>query len=335
MNTTLGKILLFVGLILTMGMLVFVVYNQHQLSTQQTAIQTEQVAQRNLINGVAGAQTSWATKQDVQSLIETNGINAATLQAIQNDMNKLKATLTTANVITVNSQGQNASNQPSSSQGLKNPNPPPPPTNGCPNCDPFGFMSVQQNFQLSENFGTVKVPIGTVGFSAWQQNPWNVSINARTYTVDNVIGTDENQRNYVYSQVNIETGGQVYTVPITSSTTKQQFPQAKFSFWNPRLLLGADGGANLNHLKGEFSPSLNLGIMSYGQYKTTPDFSVLEVGVAWQTVNQRPALIVTPVAYNIGKNWFSPLMNNTYLAPSMQIATDGSWTISGGIRVGF
>ena len=52
MDSTLGKILIFVGIVLSLGALGFVIYTQHQLSVQQTAIQTEQIAQRQLIDGV-------------------------------------------------------------------------------------------------------------------------------------------------------------------------------------------------------------------------------------------------------------------------------------------
>lgn len=335
MNTTLGKLLVFVGLILTLGGLGYVIYTQHQLSAQQTAIQTEQVAQRQLIDGIVGAQTSWATQQDVANLLAANGVNSQALAAIQSDLSSVKAALTTANVVTVNSSPQQVTGQASTGTGPVNPTPPAPVASGCPNPDPFGFMKAEQDYSLNENFGATQVPFGSVGFSAWQQNPWSVNIPGRTYTVDNVIGTDENQRNYVYNQVNIQTGGKTYTVPIASSTTKQVYPTAQFSFWNPRLQLGADGGVNLNHVKGEFTPSVNLSIMSYGQYKTTPDWSVLGVGLGWQTVNQKAAVVVTPIGYNVGKNLFSPLMNNTYVAPSVSIGTDGSWTANVGLRVGF
>lgn len=330
-----AKILIFLGMILTLGMLCFVVYTEHELKVQQTAIQTEQLAQRQLIDGVVGAQTSWATKGDVDSLITSNGINAAALAAIQADMSSVKASLTTANVVTVNSQSQNITGQPSSGTGPANPNPPAQVATGCINPDPFGYMKAAQEFQLNEDFGAVKVPIGTVGFSAFQAAPWSANVIARQYTVDNVIGTDDQQRNVVYNQVSIKEGTNSYTIPITSSTTKQIFPAAKFSFWNPRLLLGSDLGVNLTSAKGEFTPSVSLGIMSYGQFKTTPDLSILEVGAAYETVNKKAAVVLTPIAYNVGRNFFSPLMNNTYVAPSITLGTDGSWTLGGGIRVGF
>lgn len=334
MSTT-AKILIFVGMIITLGALGIVLYNQHQLATQQTAIQTEQLAQRQLIDGVVRAQTSWATQADVASLLAANGVNAAALAAIQADMSSVKANLTTANVVTVNSQAQNTTGQASTGTGLSNPNPLAPTVNGCPNPDPNGFMAKEQDFALNEDFGNLKVPFGTVGFSAWQPNPWSTNIAARQYTIDNVIGTDENQRNVVYNQVNIKEGANTYTIPVTSSVTKQVYPTAKFSVWNPRLLLSMDGGVNVNHVRGDFVPNIGIGIMSWGQYKTTPDWSILELGAGYSAVNKTPGLVITPVAYNVGRNLFSPLMNNTYIGPSVTINTDGSFGIGAGLKVGF
>jgi hypothetical protein len=196
-------------------------------------------------------------------------------------------------------------------------------------------MKAQQNLALNEDFGSVKVPFGQVGFSAWQQKPWSIDIPQRDYNVATVVGTDENQRQYFYNKFSMTTGGKTYDIPIKSATTKQEYPSPKWSWWNPRLLMGLDGGVNITNVKGEFTPSVNVGIMSYGQYKTTPDFSILEVGVGYGVVNKTPQVIVTPVAYNIGKNLFSPLMNNTYIGPSLQVGTDGSLGVGGGLRVGF
>ena len=198
----------------------------------------------------------------------------------------------------------------------------------------------EQDLALNENFTTVQVPIGKVGFSAWQKDPWEVNISPREYNVDTVVGVDENQRQTFYNKFSVKVDNKSYDIPIKTATTKQQYPSATFSFWNPRLLMGLDGGINVGGVKaipvsGEFTPSLSVGIMSYGQYKTTPDLSILEVGVGYGTVNKTPGIIITPIAYNFGKNLFSPFMNNTYIGPSVMIATDGSFTVGAGIRVGF
>ena len=327
MSPTLIKILVAIGVILTIGALAFIIYNQVQLKNQQTAIQSQLVEQRQLVDGIVRSQNQYATKEDIDKFAKDNNIN---LSAIKDDLSKLNASVTSINLAIATSQGQHGVNIPSTGPGPINPNPVDP-----KNPDPYGYMKQQQNLALNEDFGTVKVPFGQVGFSAWQEKPWSIDINARQYSVATVVGTDENQRQYFYNKFSVETGGKTYEVPIKTATTKQEYPTAKWSWWNPRLLMGLDGGPNVSNMKGEFTPSVNVGIMSYGQYKTTPDFSILEVGAGYGVVNKTVQVVVTPVAYNIGKNVFSPLMNNTYIGPSLQIGTDGSIGAGAGVRVGF
>lgn len=342
MSPTLVKFLVAVGAILTIGALGFIIYNQVQIKNQQTAIQTQIVAQQQLVDGIVRSQSQWATKEDINKFAQDSGIN---LKAIQDNLNGLNAQVTSINVAMTSSQGQVANNLPSTHTGPVNPNPPAPVpcVNGvCPNQDPFGYQKAEQDLALNENLGTLKVPFGTVGFSAWQKDPWNINIYPKDFIVDTVVGMDENERQYFYNKFTVQVHDKAdpkqvttITVPITSATTKQEYPTAKWSWWNPRLLMGLDGGVNITRVKGEFTPHVGVGIMSYGQYKTTPDFSILEVGIGYGTVNKTPEVVITPVAYNIGKNLFSPLMNNTYIAPSLSIGTDGSLGAGAGLRVGF
>lgn len=336
MPSTLTRILIAVGVIVTLGALAFIIYSQQQIKTQQLAIQTQMVQQQQLVDGIVRSQSQWASKEDLTKFAADNNIN---LKAIQDNLNQLDAKVSSINVITVSSGGQVASNLPSTSTGANNPNPPTPSTckdgSTCPNQDPYNYQQKQQNLALNENFGQVQVPIGSVGFSAWQQNPWSVNVRPRDYNVDTVVGTDENQRQYFYNKFSVNVDGKSYDVPIKTANTKQQYPTATWSWWNPRLLMGLDGGININHVQGEFVPHVGVGIMSYGQYKTTPDFSILEVGLGYGAVNKTGELVITPVAYNVGKNWFSPLMNNTYIGASFMVATDGSMGAGIGVRVGF
>jgi hypothetical protein len=340
MSPTLTKILVGIGVVITLGMLGLILYQQHELKTQQTAIQTSLTAQQQLIDGIVRSSSQYATAADLQNFANQNGLN---LQAIQDNLKQLNSQLAAINVISTDSTPQSGNNLPSSGQGPANPTPPPSNTVACtpggtvtcPNGDPFGYQKAQQQFTLNEDFGTLKVPFGTVGFSAWQQNPWSVTIPQREYDVDTVVGVDENEKQTFYNKFTMKVSGQSYDIPITNATTKQQVPTASWSWWNPRLLMGVDGGFNINHVQGELTPSINLGIMSYGQYKTTPDFSILEVGFGYGTINKTGEVVLTPVAYNIGKKLFSPLVNNTYIGPSVQIGTDGSLGVGAGLRVGF
>ena len=335
MSPTLVKVLVAIGAILTFGALAFIIYNQVQIKNQQTAIQSQIVAQQQLVDGIVRSQSQYATKADMEKFASDNNIN---LKAIKDNLDSLSAQVASINVIVASSQGQSAGHIPSSSTGPDNPTPTTPTCKDgtpCPDADPYGYMKKQQNLALNEDFGTIKVPMGTVGFSAWQKEPWNVNIPPREYNVDTVVGTDDHERQYFYNKFTMKVDGKTYDVPIKTATTKQEVPSATWSWWNPRLFAGLDGGMNFSHVSGEFTPHVSLGIMSYGQYKTTPDFSILEVGLGYGVVNKSAEVVITPVAYNIGKNLFSPLANNTYIAPSFQIGTDGSLGAGVGIRVGF
>lgn len=330
MSPTLTKILVSIGAVLLIGVLGLILYNQEKIKTQQLAIQSQIVAQQQLVDGIVRSQSQYASKQDIEAFAKSNDIN---LKAIQDNLSQLNAQVTSINVAIATSQGQHGTNIHTTPGPIVNPDPVDP-----KNPDPYGYMKRQQTLALNEDFGTVKVPIGSVGFSAWQKDPWNYDIAPREYHLDTVVGTDENQRQYFYNKFTVKTGDKSYDIPIKTATTKQEYPSPKFSFWNPRLLMGLDGGANLTRkegIAGEFTPHVSVGIMSYGQYKTTPDFSILEVGVGYGAVNKTGQLVITPVAYNIGKNWFSPLMNNTYVAPSVSVGTDGSFGVGAGLRVGF
>lgn len=339
MSPTIIKILVAIGAVAIISTLGLIIYNQEKIKNQQTAIQSSVVAQQQLVDGIMRSQNQYATAADLAKFATDNGVN---LQAIQDNLKTLGAQLTAVNVVTAVSSGQVATNIPSSGTGPTNPVAPVsltvPCVNGtatCPNQDPNGYQKVQQNLALNEDFGTLKVPVGTVGFSAWQAAPWDVNISPREYDADTVVGTDENERQTFYNTFTVKVGTQSYKIPIKNATTKQQVPTSKFTFWNPRLLLGMDVGGNINHVKGEFTPSVSLGIASIGQYKTTPDWSIGEVGVGYGVVNKTAEVVVTPVAFNVGKKLFAPLVNNTYVGPSLSVGTDGSVGVGAGLRVGF
>jgi hypothetical protein len=319
------KILIWLGAILLVGALGFIIYTQIRISSRQDAIEQNVIAQKQLVDGIVRSQATWATRDDVEKYIKDNKIN---LKAIQDDLDKLHADVTAVNITIASSTGQHGIFIPTK-PGPVNPNPQPIDPN---NPDPFGYLARQQNLDLNEEFSTVKVPLGTVGFSAWQEKPWSIDIKARDYKMATVVGTDENQRMYFYNKFTVSVDNKDYEIPIKTATTQQVYPEAKFSWFNPRLYLGADGTVGLNPVKGEFIPSANIQIMSYGRYKTQPDFSILQVGAGYGVDAKRPQLVVTPVSYNIGKH--IPLMNNLYLGPSLSVGTDGNVGIGGGIRVG-
>lgn len=323
--TIVEKILVSMLAVLVIGALVFIIYKQNEISVRQQAIETQVVSQKDLVDGIVRSQSQWATKDDLDKWITSGGVN---LKAIQDDLSKLHAEVTAANVISVISSGQNVHNVKSSGIGAVNP--------VTTTTDTYGYLAKAQLLDLHENFGGTQVPIGQVGFSAWQAAPWSINILPRDYKITNVIGTDENQRAYVYNKVTVKAGDKDYDVKITSAETKQEYPDPKWSFWNPKLFLGLDAGVSIQQpvvkVTGQATPSLNFGFITYGKYKTTPDLSFAQVGLGIGIADVKPQIVITPVAYNIGKN--VPFISNTYVAPSLGIGINGSFNVMAGIRIG-
>lgn len=310
-----------------------IVFNQIQTTKRQIAIETQIVKQKELLDGIVRSQSEYTTKKDLEQFIKDNNIN---LKAIKEDLAKVKGDVAAINIVLIGSIGQKGTNIPSTGTGPKNPDPIPEPKcpdgSECPNFDPFGYLKYQQNLALNEDFGTIKVPIGSVGFSAWKEKPWDIDIKSREYNIASVVGKDENQRSYFYNKVTVNVDGVSHELPIKSATTKEEYPAPKWSLWNPRLFIGVDGGVGVNPVEGKFTPSVSLGIMSYGQYKNQPDFSVLQVGAGFDAISKTPQLVVSPGAYNVGKH--IPFMNNLYVGPSVHVGADANVSVMLGARVG-
>jgi len=330
------KILLIVAGVLVFGALSFTIYKLVENSNRQTAIETSMVAQKDLLDGIVRSQSQYTTKADLDKYITDNNIN---LKTIQSDLDKLNAAVVAVNIIVSASNAQIGNHIPSSGTGPANPNPTTPTCPDgtvCPNADPFGYMQAEQDLALNEDFGTLKVPFGVVGFSAWQKEPWNVNIKPRQYNVDSVIGTDENQRMYVYNKFTMKVDGKDYDVPIKAATTKQVYPDAKWSFWNPKLFITTGGAINVTSLpvNGTFNAGGTFGFISYGKYKTSPAISLLQVGAGYSSNNNEPTVIVNPVNINIGGIFPAGVVSNTYIGPSVQITPSGNVFVGANLSIG-
>ena len=88
-------------------------------------------------------------------------------------------------------------------------------------------------------------------------------------------------------------------------------------------------------MQGSANAGVTLGIMSYGQFKTTPDISLLQVGLVYETGSQKPAAIINPVSFNVGGLMPKGLANNTYLGPSLQVDLTGNVLVGGNVSIGF
>jgi hypothetical protein len=323
-----------IAILLSAG-IVFIIVKQTDLAKQQKAIQDQNVATQQLANNVIRAQDSYATKADIASLATANDVN---LKTIQDNLNGLGAKVDGINVVSVSTIGQNVTNAKSTGTDTNVDAGPPPSiicdgkSVACP--DPYGYAKTAPELKLNEDVsdGGVPIPIGQVSFSSWSPTPWDYQVYPRKYTVVTVIGKDANDRDYVYNKMMIDSDGKTYAVPIDSSRFEQQVPAASWSFWNPRLYMGISGGLALPAHNFDVVPSLAVSLMSYGESKTTPDWTFLDVGIGYAVVNRNLALLVTPVSYNIGQHF--PLMKNLYLGPTLGFDTGANWLFLGTLTVG-
>jgi hypothetical protein len=337
------KIIIFLTAVLVVGILGCIIFIQNKntqaLATQQQTI----IATQQLADNINRAMSTFATKADMTAFAQQNNIN---LQVVQDNLKTLNATLTAISQATATSSGQNSTNVPSTGSTSTAPEPTSTVTcDGntvtCTNPDKYNYLSKRQTLDLNENFpapagatATI-VPIGTVGFTASQAQPWDVTVAPRSYNLTTTLGTknDGSDQQVAYNQLTINTEGKDYNVPISKNQFLQQTPSASFSFWNPRLYLGVTSGVNIEQVEGNVTPVVDLGIMSYGTSKTQPDWSIIDVGVGYDTVSHQGQVSVMPFSYNVGKV-FKPLVRNLYLGPILNIGFNGNLSPGAGIIVG-
>lgn len=298
-----------------------VVYKQFELSKRTQAIEAQVISQKELPNNITRSENKYASKEDLEALLKKYNVNH---KVISDDLDKMDAEIKSVNVLEVKSSSQLAKDVPSTTTGEANPQP--------FENDPYGILNKRQILRLEENFSGHKVPVGDVGFSAWKPQPWDINMLPRKYNVVTVEGIDENQRSHFYNKFTVEVDHKEYEVKIESAKTLQRYPEARFSWFNPKVFLGTDGGLNLNNIKAALGPNINISILSYGQYKKQPDISILQLGIGYELVGEVPEVVITPIAYNVGKHL--PLIDNTYLAPSVHVDFDRNFSIMLGIRVG-
>lgn len=330
------KILLFLGGCLVFGILCFIVVKQIELAKQQAAIESNVVAQKDLANDITRSMNTYATKDDLDKFAKQSNVNLST---IQSDLDKLNASVVAINKVSTQSNGYTGSFTGVKGNHNTGNNTTPTCKDGsvCANADPFGYMKDQQVLALNEKFANVDVPFGTVGFSAWKDKPFDLNVYTRNYNTVNVLGQDQNGRHYVYSKVSIDVNGKSYDLKIAKAETVEEYPSDSFSFFNPQLFMSASGSVNLSQapIRGEFTPAVVVGIMSYGKTKTNPVLSIAQIGLGYGVDSQRPSVVFNPISVNIGGVVPGGIVRNTYIGPTFSMNTAGSVFIGGGLSVGF
>jgi hypothetical protein len=324
MNPKEKVLLYFIGLAAVCA-LCLVIYKQNQMITRQNAIEKEIVAQRDLANDIQRSMSEYSTKNDLKVFIADSGLN---LKSVEQDLSKLSADVLAANKVVVISNGQNKTDVPSTSS-----TPDASPTVVANGTDPNKYYENTQSLKLNENFADVAVPVGQVSFDASKQKPWTIEIPQRDYQLTTVLGEDADQRIYAYNQFSIMVDGKKYDVKINDSKIVQQYPDAKFSWWNPRVSFGMSGGLTLNGPAADAAVGLTFSPFSYGRYKKSPDWLFLNVGPDYSLTTKKVGVEITPASYNLHQ--VLPILNNTYVGPSLSVDTSQNMSILGTLSVSF
>lgn len=331
------KIVLIIIAVLIFSSIGFVVYKSYQMTQQQAAINKSMVEMKQLQDNIARSQAQYVSKDDLNSFAQQNNLN---LTQIQKDLGTLSATVTSINEVSIHSNGSNGTNIPSTNTTPSGHTEPVPTVNcngqtiNCPTTDPNSYYANVQNLQLTEPFSGANVPVGQVAFDASKPAPWSYNIYPRSYDISTVIGTDNDGRHYVYNKFSITSNGKVNSLKITNAKYEEEYPSPSFSFWNPHVFLGVDGGLGVSSLplKGEFTPNLSFGFLSYGKTKVSPDWIFGDVGVGYGVVDKKLQFQIMPAQYNLGR--VLPFISNTYVGPVLGVGIDGVIYVGGGVRVG-
>lgn len=322
------KILVAILTILVICMGGFIVFKEIQNEKMITEIQKSVIEQKQLLDNISRAQSSYASKEDIENFAKQQNIN---LDVIRKDVQGLNAEIKGINGITVVSKGQNDNNLPSTDTTPRPDHVSPDPS--VP--DPFGYLSNAQNFDLNEKFSNVDVPFGKISFSAWREKPWDVNVIERKYSITSVLAQDENGKHYSYSKFAIQSGGKTYNVKIDDNKFIEEYPASKMSWLNPKLFMFANAGVDVSSapISGEFTPGVSIGVISYGKTKVNPSMSFLQLGIGYGVVNKHLEFSLSPIQYNLGQHL--PLISNTYIGPTIQTNLQGHITPGAGVSVGF
>lgn len=294
----------------------FIIYKQNQIIENQKSIEANVILQKQLVDGIVRSQNQFASKDDIENFAKQNDLN---LKAVQKDLDTLGATVKSVTITIAKSNPQVVEYVPTTSVGKENPTP--------TIVDTYSYLNKEQRLNVFENFGKLNVPFGTIGFSAWQKDPWSLDIKQREYKLSTVIGVDDSDRQIAYNKFSVVVDGKSYELPITSEI-KQTTPDPRFFIWNPRLFLGLSGGIDTSG-KSQFGPTVSIALMSYGKTKTSSDFVFLGFG---GLLKDHPALEISPVMYNIGQH--VPLIKNTFIGPTYTFDTNKTSGFMLGLKVG-
>lgn len=285
------------------------------------ALEKQVVSQRRLSDEIVRAESSYVTKKDLEAFAKNNGVE---FNEVRKDLKDLQAKVVGISVVKVVSAGYTGSNLPS--------------TTTTPNTEPqlstvdlYNYLKNRQELRLNEPIGSEDVPFGKVGFSAWQEKPWDLEVLPREYSVVNVLGLDDRGRHYMYNKFSIVVDGQKYDLEIDQAKFVEELPKSKFRF-SPRLYVNFGGGAYFTEPSGAFVPGLQMSMWSYGRTRPDPDWTFVGIGAGYEVAQDRFVFTINPLSYNIAHH--IPFVNNIFVGPSVSADLIGGLAVMLGLGVG-
>lgn len=301
-----------------------IIYQYNVIKSYNDKINEYVVEQKRLSDEIVRSQSQYATKQDIDDYAKLLDVK---LKPIKEDLKTFGAQIQGINNVSVITPGYSGS-------GIKSTTTTPrPDITDVVVEDDFGYLRNRQQLSLVEPFSDdTHVPFGNVGFSAWKDSPWDISIYSRKYSITNVMGVDENGRHYVYNKFSVIVDGKSYDVPINYANFLEKHPESKFRF-DPHIFLGISSGMYVSGgLAMAANPNVQLYLFSHGKTKISPDWIFFGVGAGYESVKKQADIIVSPVGYNVANHL--PLVRNLYIGPSLGVGTNTDVSIMVSIGAG-
>jgi hypothetical protein len=326
-----SKVAIVTSVIVAITALLFIIKIQHDMLDKQANLEKSMIEQKELSNGLVRSQANLVTKADLERYAKDLKID---LSPIEKHLSKLNAEvqgiqnvkIVTTGYVANNVESTGISSREEPSTGTT-PNPDPTTSDQ----DPFKYQQERQYLELSERIVKEEVPIGTVGFSAWKEKPWDISILPREYTITSVLGQDPSGRHVIYNKAAIVVNGEEHELKISESRFIEETPGNSFS-WSPRLYVGIGAGAYINKPTAAVVPSLEIAMFSYGPTKTDPNLSILALGLGYEAIDKQLSFVLTPITYNVGHDL--PLVENVHLRPTVGLTPSGDFELMAGVGFG-
>ena len=167
-----------------------------------------------------------------------------------------------------------------------------------------------------------KYPIGNVYYSfeldenesRWTSQLFKLDLHTDIVMSEREDGTyDKVVESYINSNFIKEYANIKYPINVDNVTWAKRKIKTKKFRWNPNVNLGLTAGTEI------VAPTLGISLFSYGRTKIDNDLLFLNVYAGGNT--DSATIGVVPVQYNIGNHL--PLINNTFIGPSIGLNTDG------------